>query len=169
MLDEAANTPLPKLPQWAATITGAGIQLVTVWQSKAQLDQAYGKDADNVLTNHRTKLIFPSGLSDLSTIEYISALVGEEHVRSDLDERTGTGGDQRPSDRSPSTSVPFLSPSTLCRVRVGDALLVHGALPPAWMRTVRKENQNRGVLGQVVHSTVPEPRQTMEPRRAALQ
>ena len=44
-----------KLPQRPATITGAGIQLVTVWQSKAQLDQAYGKDADNVLTNHRTK------------------------------------------------------------------------------------------------------------------
>lgn len=138
VLDEAANTPLPKLPQWAATITGAGIQLVTVWQSKAQLDQAYGKDADNVLTNHRTKVIFPSGLSDLSTIEYISALVGEEHVRSDLDERTGTGGDLRPPDRSPSTAVPYLSPSTLRRVRVGDALLVHGALPPTWMRTVRR-------------------------------
>ena len=104
-----------------STITGAGIQLVTVWQSKAQLDQAYGKDADNVLTNHRTKLIFPSGLSDLSTIEYISALVGDEHVRSELDERTGTSGDGRPPDRSPSTAVPFLSPSTLRRVRVGDA------------------------------------------------
>ena len=139
VLDEAANTPLPKLPQWAATITGAGIQLVTVWQSKAQLDQAYGKDADNVLTNHRTKLIFPSGLSDLSTIEYISALVGDEHVRSELDERTGTSGDGRPPDRSPSTAVPFLSPSTLRRVRVGDALLVHGALSPAWMRGSRRD------------------------------
>jgi type IV secretion system protein VirD4 len=89
VLAEAANTPLPKRPQWAATITGACIQLVTVWQSKAQLDQAYGKDADNVLTNHRTNLIFPGGLSDLSTTEYISALVGNEHVRSELDGRTG--------------------------------------------------------------------------------
>ena len=69
VLDEASNTSLPKPPQWAATITGTAIQLVTVWQSKAQLDQADGKDADSVLTNHRTKLIFPSGLSDLSTIE----------------------------------------------------------------------------------------------------
>ena len=138
VLDEAANTPLPKLPQWAATITGAGIQLVTVWQSKAQLDQAYGKDADNVLTNHRTKLIFPSGLSDLSTIEYISALVGDEHVRSELYERTGASRDGRPPDRSPSTAVPFLSPSTLRRVRVGDAILVHGALPPPWMRSSRR-------------------------------
>jgi type IV secretion system protein VirD4 len=134
VLDEAANTPLPKLPQWAATITGAGIQLVTVWQSKAQLDQAYGKGADNVLTNHRTMLIFPSGLSDLSTIEYISALVGDEHVRSELDERTGTSAEVRAPDRSPSTAEPYLSPSTLRRVQVGDALVVHGALPPAWIR-----------------------------------
>lgn len=137
VLDEAANMPLPKLPQWAATITGAGIQLVTVWQSKAQLDQAYGKDADNVLTNHRTKLIFPSGLSDLSTIEYVSALVGDEHVRSELDERTGAIGDLRPLDRSPSTAVPFLSPSMLRRIRVGDALLLHGHAPPAWIRADR--------------------------------
>ncbi|CAN5645679.1 hypothetical protein BH10ACT3_BH10ACT3_00230 [soil metagenome] len=133
VLDEAANTPLPKLPQWAATITGAGIQLVTVWQSKAQLDQAYGKNADNVLTNHRTKLIFPSGLSDLSTIEYISALVGDEHVRSELNERRGSSGDGRRPDRSPSTAVPYLSPSTLRRVRVGDALLLHGSSPVAWL------------------------------------
>ena len=35
--------------------------------SKAQLDHAYGANADNVLTNHRTKLILPSGLSDRST------------------------------------------------------------------------------------------------------
>jgi type IV secretion system protein VirD4 len=40
LLDEAANTPLPKLPQWSSTVTGAGMQLVTVWQSKAQLDQS---------------------------------------------------------------------------------------------------------------------------------
>ena len=91
-----------------------------------------------MLTNHRTKLIFPSGLSDLSTIEYISALVGDEHVRSELDERSGTSGGGRPPDRSPSTAVPFLSPSTLRRVRVVDAVLVHGALPPAWMRAARK-------------------------------
>ena len=104
---------------------------MTVWQSKAQLDQASGKDADNVLTNHRTKLIFPSGLSDLSTIEYISALVGDKHVRNELDERTGSSGEGRQPDRSPSTAVPYLSPSTLHRVRVGDALLVHGSVPLA--------------------------------------
>lgn len=42
LADEAANTPLPKLPQWASTVTGAGIQLVDVWQSKAQLERLSG-------------------------------------------------------------------------------------------------------------------------------
>jgi hypothetical protein len=35
VLDEAANTPLRKLPEWASTVAGIGIQLVTVWQSKS--------------------------------------------------------------------------------------------------------------------------------------
>lgn len=131
VLDEAANTPLPKLPEWAATITGVGIQLVTVWQSKAQLDHAFGANADNVLTNHRTKLILPSGLSDRSTAEYVSALVGQEHVRADL---------HRSMQRSPHDSrnvaiaVPLLPTDILRRMRVGEALLLHGSLPPAWLR-----------------------------------
>jgi type IV secretion system protein VirD4 len=135
LLDEAANTPLPRLPQWASTVTGAGMQLVTVWQSKAQLDQIYGRDADNVLTNHRTKLIFASGLSDLATIDYISALVGNEHVRSDLNEPGWNRAAEPPPPRSPSTAVPLLTPSVLRQMRVGDALLIHGELPAAWVRS----------------------------------
>jgi type IV secretion system protein VirD4 len=134
LLDEAANTPLPKLPQWSSTVTGAGIQLVTVWQSRAQLDRTYGKDAETVLTNHRSKLIYPSGITDLATVQYISELVGDEHVRSDLDDR---GWHVRPDEpltgRSPATALPYLPASTLRRAGVGDALLVHGHLPPAWI------------------------------------
>ena len=134
VLDEAANTPLPKLPQWAATVTGARIQLVTVWQSKAQLDQAFGRDADNVLTNHRTKLIFPSGLSDIATIDYIGALVGHEHVRGDLDEPNATQAYDARSGRSPATAVALLPSNVLRQMQTGDALLLHGQLPPAWLR-----------------------------------
>jgi type IV secretion system protein VirD4 len=134
VLDEAANTPLPKLPQWAATVTGAGIQLVTVWQSKAQLDQAFGKDADNVLTNHRTKLIFPSGLSDIATVDYIGAIIGDEHVRGDLDDPAAVGSDDRRSGRSPATAVRLLTPNVLRQMQIGDALLVHGQLPAAWLQ-----------------------------------
>ncbi len=134
LLDEAGNTPLPNLSEWASTVTGAGIQLVTVWQSKAQLEQVYPRKAENVLTNHRSKLIYPSGLSDQATMEYISALIGTEHVRSDLDEPRWGGGTERPPARTPSTAVPLLPASVLRRMRVGDALLFHGELPPAWIR-----------------------------------
>jgi type IV secretion system protein VirD4 len=151
LLDEAANTPLPKLPQWSSTVTGAGIQLVTVWQSKAQLDTTYGKDAETVLTNHRSKLIYPSGMTDLATVQYISELVGDEHVRSDLDDR---GWKVRPDEsstgRSPATVVPYLPASTLRRVAVGDALLVHGHLPPAWIPAPKRHasrDQRRSAPG----------------------
>jgi type IV secretory pathway TraG/TraD family ATPase VirD4 len=110
------------------------MQLVTVWQSNAQLDQIYGRDADNVLTNHRTKLVYPSELSDLATIEYVSNLVGTEHVRSDLDDPRNGAGD-RMSQRTPSTAVALLSPSVLRQMLVGDALLLHGEMAPAWVRS----------------------------------
>jgi type IV secretion system protein VirD4 len=142
VLDEAANTPLPLLPQWSATIAGAGVQLVTVWQSKGQIDRAYGRDADNLLTNHRSKLLYPSGLSDLATIDYFRSLIGDEHIRSDLDERGAYGsGIARQRDRTPATTIPFLPANVLRQVKVGDALLVHGALPPAWVRTCKGRMQ----------------------------
>ena len=139
LIDETANTPLPKLPEWASTVTGAGMQLVTVWQSKAQLDEIYGQHADTVLTNHRTKLIYPSGLSDLATATYFSDLVGTEHVRGDLENpRAGWDDDRRPG--TPAAALPLLDSKTLRRMGVGDAVLVHGNLPPAWLKA-----RSRGV------------------------
>jgi hypothetical protein len=95
--------------------------------------------ADNLLTNHRSKLLYPSATSDLATIDYFRSLIGDEHIRSDLDERVGhrSAGADRYRDRSPATTVPFLAPNVLRQVKVGDALLVHGALPPAWIKAGR--------------------------------
>jgi type IV secretion system protein VirD4 len=119
-------------------VAGAGIQLVTVWQSKAQLDSTYGKDADTVLTNHRSKLIYPSGITDVATVRYVSELVGDEHVRSDLDDRGwNPRPDEPPGGRSPATVLPYLPASTLRRAAVGEALLIHGHLPPAWIWRAR--------------------------------
>jgi type IV secretion system protein VirD4 len=133
--DEAANTPLPKLPQWAATVSGAGIQLVTVWQSRAQLDTIYGRDADSVLTNHRSKLFYPSGLTDTTTTDYLSQLAGIEHVRADLapGQVLAVAGAQ---DRGlVATAVPYMTADVVRRLDVGCSLLVHGQLPTAWIAT----------------------------------
>ena len=135
-VDETANTPLWKLPEWASTLTATGTQLVTVWQSKAQMDELYGHHADTLLTNYRTKLIFPSGLSDMTTAKFISELVGDEAVRSEIEDRrllTPTSGRRSPGDRSPASSTPFLPPHVLRAASPGDALVIHGSLPPAWV------------------------------------
>ncbi len=132
VLDEAANTPTRWLPQVASTCAGIGLLLVTIWQSKAQLDAAYGDLADSVLTNHGTKIIF-SGASDLPTLEYAARLVGDEEIM-----RRSTTLDQRDGHRTLSLSkqaVALLPGHVLRQTRPGHALLIHGALPPAHLKT----------------------------------
>jgi type IV secretion system protein VirD4 len=105
---------------------------VTIWQSKAQLDAAYGDLADSVLTNHGTKLIF-SGASDLQTLEYAARLVGDEDIT-----RQATSIDQDHGRRTLNLSqqtVPLLPIHVLRQSRAGHALLVHGTLPPAHLQT----------------------------------
>lgn len=67
VLDEAANiAPLPDLAHVASTAAGLGIQLVLVWQDRAQITARYGGAASTVINNHRAKLVL-SGISDQTT------------------------------------------------------------------------------------------------------
>jgi type IV secretion system protein VirD4 len=141
--DEAANTPLPKLPQWSATVSGAGIQLVTVWQSRAQLDETYGRQADGLLTNHRSKLFYPSGMTDTTTTDYLSVLAGTEHVRADLMPRPLLAVREDSDRASVATAVPYAPAHVLRRLHVGDAVLVHGQLLPAWIPASREPSPGR--------------------------
>jgi type IV secretory pathway TraG/TraD family ATPase VirD4 len=34
-----------------------GVVLVTIWQSLAQIEGTYGREADTILTNHLTKVV----------------------------------------------------------------------------------------------------------------
>jgi type IV secretion system protein VirD4 len=76
-LDEAGNcAALSDLDVLATTARGQGIQLVTVWHDKSQLEARYGPKASTILNNHRAKL-FLSGLADLSALELGAWLIGE--------------------------------------------------------------------------------------------
>lgn len=131
VLDEAANTPTRWLPAVASTCSGLGLLLVTIWQSKAQIDDAYGTLADSVLTNHGSKVIF-SGLSDPSTLEYVSRLLGDEEVRQHGLSFDLAGGARSISE---STTRERLLPGDVLRQAEPDnALLIHGTLPPAHLR-----------------------------------
>ena len=132
VIDEAGNMPLAWLPEVASTCAGIGIVLVTIWQSKAQLDAAYGRLADSVLTNHLTKIVF-AGASDTATLDYVSRLLGEEDVSSRSTSFDVGGGGRR--SVSESTHREALAPFHLLRqVQPGGAVLIHGTLPPAYLQ-----------------------------------
>jgi type IV secretion system protein VirD4 len=159
VLDEAANTPTRWLPNVASTCAGLGLLLVTIWQSKAQLDAAYGDLADSVLTNHGTKLIF-SGASDLQTLEYAARLVGDEDIT-----RQATSIDQDHGHRTLNLSqhaVPLLPGHVLRQSRAGHALLVHGTLPPAHLQT-RPYYQDRRLRARAEQTRSYQPRRGNPP------
>jgi type IV secretion system protein VirD4 len=130
IMDEAANTPARWLPEVASTCASIGIQLTTVWQSKAQLDHAYGRQADALLTNHGTKVLF-SGISDLPTLEYATRLLGHEEIS-----KVSVSGGPRGLSRVESTVPVGLVPlDALRQIHPGEALLIHGTLRPAHLIT----------------------------------
>ncbi len=153
VMDEAGNTPTRWLPQVASTCAGMGLLLVTVWQSKAQLDAAYGRLADSVLTNHVTKIFF-SGISDPSTLEYAAGLLGDEDIiRRQISTDLGGGGRRSVSEAThPTRLVPA---HALRQVRPGEALLIHATLPPAHLRSRRYylDRRLRGRAGAETRTT----------------
>ncbi len=134
VLDEAANiAPLSDLDSLAATAAGHGIQLVTVWHDMAQINARYGQRSTTVVNNHRAKL-FLSGISDPSTLDYASHLIGEEEVVLPSVTLGGHGSSGGPSTTHSQSVRRLAAPDVLRRTPPGEAVLLYGDLPPARLR-----------------------------------
>jgi type IV secretion system protein VirD4 len=134
VLDEAGNLPLERLPQFASTVAGLGVQLVTVWQSLAQVHELYGQRADTVIANHLTKVAY-GGISDKTTLDYLSMLVSEEEVETQINSddkwRWWQGSMQLQGTRL------SLAPShTIRQMPQQHALMIHANLKPAHIHAV---------------------------------
>jgi type IV secretion system protein VirD4 len=128
VLDEAANiAPMGDLDGLASTAAGHGVQLVTIWHDLAQINARFGPRATTVVNNHRAKL-FLSGISDPSTLDYASHLVGDEDVQLPAVTLGGPGG---PSTTRSSSVRKLAPPDVLRRIPPGQGVLVYGDLPPA--------------------------------------
>lgn len=174
LIDEAGNMPLDWLPEVSSTCAGLGIQLVTVWQSLAQIHEAYGRRADILLTNHATKLFFPAA-SDDTTLSYQSKIVGDEQVERRSWSNDLAGGTDRRSV-SGQESRESLVPYFLARLPdFGQALMIHSNTPPAqiggrqWWRdrhlsrlAAGVEPRTRRGRGEVKGPWVPTPRSVIE-------
>jgi type IV secretory pathway TraG/TraD family ATPase VirD4 len=130
-LDEAGNcAALSELDVLATTARGQGIQLVTVWHDKSQLEARYGPKAATILNNHRAKL-FLSGLADLSALELGAKLIGD---RQTVEQARSTSWDGRHSLNESVGYRPLLPVEDLRRLRPGEGVLVYGHLRPTPIR-----------------------------------
>ncbi len=130
-LDEAGNcAALSDLDVLATTARGQGIQLVTVWHDKSQLEARYGTKASTILNNHRAKL-FLSGLADLSALELGTKLIGE---RQHVEQSRSMGSDGRHSLNESTMYRPLLPVEDLRRLRPGEGVLLYGHLRPTPIR-----------------------------------
>lgn len=128
VLDEAANiAPLRDLAQIASTAAGLGIQLVTVWQDRAQIVHRYGDAADTVVNNHRAKLLL-SGITDSKTTTELANLIGETSVTR---RSTTVDADGRTSATHGTQNQPLTSAAGLRQLRPFEGVLIYGHLPPS--------------------------------------
>jgi type IV secretion system protein VirD4 len=75
LVDEAANSPIPSLHRYAATVAGRGISLWLALQALSQLDGLYGKHkADTIKNNCDTQLYYRQ--ASLETAKYIEGTLG---------------------------------------------------------------------------------------------
>jgi type IV secretion system protein VirD4 len=130
-LDEAGNcAALSDLDVLATTARGQGIQLVTVWHDKSQLEARYGTKASTILNNHRAKL-FLSGLADLSALELGARLIGDRAL---TERNRSMGSDGRHSLNESTSYRPLLPVEDLRRLRPGEGVLLYGHLRPTPIR-----------------------------------
>lgn len=133
VIDEAGQLELQWLPGEVSTIAGLGAMIVTCWQSKAQITHRYGTLADAVLGGHRSKVFF-AGTDDPSTVEYLSGVVGTEHVAQRGWSASVRDGHATVSEQPQRESL--LPAHVVRQMRRLEGVLVHGTLPPVHMRAV---------------------------------
>ena len=135
LLDETANMPLPQLPGWASTLTGLGVQLVTVWQSFSQIRNSYGENANTILDNSRSTLWF-SGIKDIESIRYVEKLLGNEYQES----RISSFPDRTRGGVNNDALIPA---NVLRQMESGDRLIITGNTPAIHAQPIRQPKTGR--------------------------
>ena len=104
MMDEVADiAPVRNLASWLSQCGDHGIVIATIWQSIAQIDQRYGRAARDAICAASTAQRFIPPLAEPTTAGYVSELLGEELVATDVE--------HRPAEDRPRPSNPRLQRS----------------------------------------------------------
>ena len=144
LIDETGQLELGWLPGEVSTIAALGAFYVTCWQSLSQIQHRYASLADTVLGGHRSKVFF-AGIDDAATLRYLHTVTGSEHAaRRSWSADVWSGGGRGRRSISESQQREELVPNHLVRTMVpGEAVLLHGTLPPIHLRAVRWWTERR--------------------------
>lgn len=155
LIDETGQLELGWLPGEVSTIAALGAFYVTCWQSLSQIQHRYASLADTVLGGHRSKVFF-AGIDDAATLRYLHTVTGSEHAaRRSWSADVWSGGGRGRRSISESQQREELVPNHLVRTMVpGEAVLLHGTLPPIHLRAVRWWTERR--LRDLFPSTRPD-------------
>jgi type IV secretion system protein VirD4 len=126
LLDEAARTPIPALPEYAATVAGRGVSLWIAVQSLSQLDAIYGTKRAEVLRDNLDTQIYYRP-ANLGTASHLEERLGR---RSAWAKSHTTHEDRHTSDGEAERAIPLLSAWEIQRLADEDILGFHRALPP---------------------------------------
>jgi len=143
-LDEVANiAPIPDLPALVSEGGGQGVTTLACLQDLSQARHRWGGRADGFFSVFGTTIVLP-GIGDVTTLEALSRLAGDEEVvsRSVTTGRvpTGrpwsdlvTGGRWQRSITDATTPRPRLPLATIARGRPGEALAFDARNQPGWI------------------------------------
>ena len=140
LIDEAGQLELGWLPSEVSTIAALGAFFVTCWQNVSQIHHRYGTLADSVLSGHRTVLLRRRRRPHhhlphrVARPEYVS----RTSVSNDVPQPLGGGrnGGRRSTSRGEQRAE-FAPANTVREMNPGEAVLIHGTLPPIHLEAVR--------------------------------
>jgi type IV secretion system protein VirD4 len=126
LLDEAARTPIPALPEYSATVAGRGITLWIAIQSLSQLDAIYGvKRAETLRDNIDSQIFYRP--ANLGTANHLEERLGQ---RPEWAQSQTTHEGKHTSEGQSERSIPLLSAWEIQRLADEDILGFHRDLPP---------------------------------------
>jgi type IV secretory pathway TraG/TraD family ATPase VirD4 len=136
-LDEVANVaPIPDLAGIVSDGAGQGLLTLACLQDLSQARVRWGPAADGFMSLFGTKVILP-GIGDLRTLEQVSSLGGE----TDVLQHSVSRAPWRPWNRVPGYSTTTYSRrqrrlpvDSVAQGALGQALVIDGPRPPAWIR-----------------------------------
>lgn len=127
LLDEAANYPLPSLPELMSDGGGSGITTLVVLQSLAQARARWGHDAAGAIWDAAIVKLILGGAGNAADLRDLSALIGtrEQQRRSE-----SWGPDGRRTVSTSSQEAPILEPGRLRTLPFGQAVLLLRSAAP---------------------------------------